>query len=140
MGTGERLEIRRWVQKAIALLESAGTEETLAQIADVSGPFTEGKRYMFALDLDGRLLAHPYNGQLVGRNLADLTDFDGKAFIKKLLTTVKKRGYGYADYTWPLPDSKIVQKKTVFFEQVGGIVLCGGFYAPEEDPLAKQTL
>ncbi len=34
METRERLEVRHWIQGAIALYESAGKEETLARIAN----------------------------------------------------------------------------------------------------------
>ncbi|MEN6439113.1 MAG: cache domain-containing protein [Syntrophobacter sp.] len=135
MDTQERLEVRRWVRKAIALYESAGKEETLERIGDREGPFIEGKRYIFALDPDGNLLAHPYSKQLVGQNLAGLRDSEGRAFIDKLLTTAKKRGYGYTDYNWQFPDSKEELNKTVFFEQVDGMILCSGFYSVKESPL-----
>ena len=129
METRERLEVRHWIQGAIALYESAGKEETLARIANPEGQFIWGKRYIFALDLEGNLLAHPFSKQLVGKNLTDLRDSEGKSFIRKLLATAKTRGYGFADYMWPVPDSKEELHKTVFFERVDGMVLCSGFYA-----------
>ena len=71
MDTRECLEARHWVQKAIAFYESSGREETLARIADPKGQFTDGERYVFALDLEGKLLAHPFSKPLVGRSLMD---------------------------------------------------------------------
>ncbi len=136
MDTRDRLQVRHWVQKAIALYENMGKEETLLRIGDREGPFIEGKRYIFALDLDGNLLAHPYMEHLVGQNLAGLRDSEGRAFIKKVLTTAKKRGYGYTDYNWPLPVSKREFYKTVFFERVDSMVLCSGFYSLKEGPFS----
>ena len=129
MDTRERLAARYRVQDAIALYESAGREETLAGIGDPQGSFTRGELYMFVLDLEGNLLAHPFSKRLVGQNLADLKDCEGRNFIRKLLATAKTRGYGFADYRWPVPNSKKELRKTVFFERVDGIVLCSGFYA-----------
>jgi cytochrome c len=140
MENRDRLEVRQWVQKAIAFYQRSGKEATLERIGECEGPFIEGKRYIFALDMDGNLLAHPYSKQLVGLNLADLRDSEGRTFIKKLITTAKKRGYGYTDYKWPLPRKKKDLKKTVFFERVDGMVLCSGFYSFQEDSLAESTL
>ncbi len=135
MDTRERLEVRHLVQETIALYENAGKQETLARIADREGPFIRGERYVFALDLDGNLLAHPFSKQLVGQNLTDLRDSKGRSFIRKLVAKAKARGYGFIDYMWPLPDSKKESHKTVFFERVDGMVLCSGFYSNEESPM-----
>ena len=136
----QRIEVRKWVQKAIALYQSEGKDEALARISDCHGPFIEGRRYIFALDMDGKLIAHPYWQQLVGHNLAGLRDSEGRAFVKKVISTANKRGYGYTDYNWPLPNSKKELLKTLFFERVDGIVLCSGFYSFKEDPLANFAL
>jgi len=128
METFERLEIRYWVQNAIALYESDGEEEVLRQIADPEGKFIWKERYIFALDTKGTLLAHPFSKTLVGINLLDYRDCNGKPFIRKIITTAEKRGYGFADYSWRLPDSEEECNKTVFFERVNRIVFCSGFY------------
>ena len=135
MDTRERLAVRYLVQKAIALYESAGKAETLARIADPEGPFIRGERYIFALDLEGSLLAHPFSKQLVSLNLTDLRDSDGRSFIRKVLATARTRGYGFADYQWQVPNSKEELYKTVFFERVEEIVLCSGFHTFKENPL-----
>ncbi len=136
MDTRERIDIRHWVQKAIAFYERTGKEETLARITDPRGPFIDGKRYVFALDLEGKLLAHPFSTQLLGRNLVDLTDSEGRSFIRKLLSKVRKRGYGFVEYMWPVPDSEEELYKTVFFERVDGMVLCSGYYSAVGGTLA----
>ena len=128
MDTRKRLEARHWVRKAIALYEDSGKEETLERIADPQGPFIDGERYIFALDLEGKLLAHPFSKMLVGRNLMDLRDSEGRSFIRKLLTRANNRGYGFVDYVWRVPNSDKEFNKTVFFERVDGMVLCSGFY------------
>jgi len=126
METRERLEIRRWVQRAIALYESAGEDEVLRQIADPRGHFIQNKHYIFALDLDGRLLAHPFSKPLVGLNLLELKDCDGRKFIRKMVDTAQSRGYGFAVYKWRPLNSEEEFKKTVFFERVDRLVICGG--------------
>ena len=138
--TSERLEARRWVQRAIVFYESTGKEKTLAQIADPKGPYVDGDRYIFALDIEGKLLAHPFSKRLMGRNLTDLRDSEGRCFIRKLLAKATAKGYGFVDYVWPLPISEEERFKTAFFERVDGMVLCSGFYAPESVTIAEMYM
>ncbi len=139
METQERLEVRHSVQRAIALYESAGKEETLSRIGSGKSSLVEGQRFVFALDLDGNLLAHPFSKNLVGRNLTGLVDSEGRAFIKKIITTARNRGYGYTDYFWPLTDSKEELHKTVFFERVDEMVFCSGFYHPHHSNVSSNS-
>jgi len=129
MDTNERSDARHRVEKAIAFYESSGKEETLSRIADPKGQFIDGERYIFALDLEGKLLAHPFAKKLAGRNLMDLRDSEGKRFIRKLLAKAKNRGYGFVGYMWPVPNSGDELHKTVFFERADGMVICSGFYS-----------
>ena len=133
MDTNERIEIRRWVRDAICLYENAGKETLLREIADSMGRFVLDALYIFALDLNGTMLAHPVEPALTGRNLIDLRDSEGNAFIGKIVDTAKTDGHGYRDYKWHSPGSDYELRKTVFFEQVDGIILCSGFYTSRED-------
>ncbi len=133
MNTRERTEVRRWVQDAITLYESAGKEAVLAEIADSKSRFVLNNRYIFALNLSGTMLAHPIEPGLTGKNLIDLKDSEGRAFIQRIVDTAKAKGYGFTDYMWRNPGSDDELHKTVFFERVDGMVLCSGFYSPKED-------
>ncbi len=130
--TNERIEVRRWVQNAISLYENAGKVTALREIADCRGRFVLNERYIFALDLHGTMVAHPMEPELTGKNVIDLTDSEGNAFIRKIVDTARSRGYGYRDYKWRSPGSYDDLHKTVFFERVYGIILCSGFYSSRE--------
>ncbi|MGO9022675.1 MAG: cache domain-containing protein [Syntrophobacteraceae bacterium] len=131
MDTNERIEARKWVQDAIALYENAGKETLLREIADSRGRFVSDERYIFALDLNGTVAAHPIEPELMGKNLMALRDSEGNAFIRKIVGKANKKGYGYMDYKWRCPGSEDELPKTVFFERVDGIILCSGFYSPQ---------
>jgi signal transduction histidine kinase len=135
MNTHERIEVRRWVQDAITLYENAGKETLLREIADSRGRFVLDERYIFALDLNGTMAAHPMEPALTGKNLMDLRDSEGNAFIRKIVNTAKTKGNGFTDYKWHSPASDDELHKTVFFERVAGIILCSGFYSPQESCL-----
>ncbi len=133
MNTQERLEVRRWVEDAITFFENTGKESALAEIADSKGRFVLGERYIFALNLSGTMLAHPVDTKLTGKNLMDLKDSEGKAFIRRIVDTGKAKGYGFTDYMWQSPGSHDELHKTVFFERADGMILCSGFYTSKED-------
>ncbi|MGO9312111.1 MAG: cache domain-containing protein [Syntrophobacteraceae bacterium] len=132
MNTDERIEVRKSVQSAIGLYEKTGKETLLKEIADPRGRFVADDRYIFALDVNGTMAAHPIDPGLTGKNLMDRMDSDGNTFIRKIVNTAKTKGYGFADYRWHSPGSKDDLQKTVFFERVDGLILCSGFYRQEE--------
>jgi len=131
--TEERIMVRKLVQKAIKLFQSAGKQAVLAQISNPGGMFVQGDRYVFALDERGAMLAHPFETELRGRIVIDLKDSDGKPFIEKIVVSAKTRGEGFIDYKWPHPESEKELSKTVFFEKIGGIIFCSGFYSSHEE-------
>ena len=131
MGALDPRELRKLVQEALACFRSLGREEILARVSDPRGPFIRCKICVFALDPDGGLLAHPFYKQAMGKNLAHLRDFNGRAFILKLLRTARSRGYGFVEYTWPLSDSDEDSHRMIFFEQAEGIIFCSGIYTEQ---------
>ena len=133
MEESQRLEVRNWVQNAIAFFEQAGKEIALDEIDDPRGRFAQNERYIYALDLRGKCLAHPANKTLSGRSLIELRDSAGKSFVQKIVRVAKARGYGFTEYQWPAPGKEGDLHKTVFFEKVDGMILCCGFYSPEDE-------
>ncbi len=128
MDAEKRIAARKWVQEAISLYETSGKEAVLAEIADPTGRFVRGNRCIFALNLDGTVLAHPIETELTGRNLINLEDCNGKPFIRRIIKISKTRGYGFIDYKWPHPEGIGEFHKTIFFERVNGMILCSGFH------------
>jgi len=128
----EHIEVRNRVHEAIAFYETAGKEATLREIGKANGQFVQNEQYLFAVDLEGNMLAHPIDGQLSGRSAIDLRDCYGKSFIRKIVNVAKTRGYGFTEYEWQVPGRQVERCKTTFFERVDGMVLCCGFYSLKE--------
>jgi signal transduction histidine kinase len=132
MKVPEQIEVRNLLQKAIAFYQIAGKEATLREIDERGGQFVHDERYLFAVDVEGKMLAHPIKKELTGRSVIDLKDPCGKSFIRKIVNVAKKRGYGFTEYEWQVPGRQVERCKTTFFERVDGMVLCCGFYSPKE--------
>lgn len=131
----ERLKIMHLVREAVLLHRELGEEQALIRISDPDGAFSQGEHYVFVLDVNGNLLSHPHLKELEGRNLIHLRDSTGRKFINDLVSKARSRCNGFSEYKWRVPTSKEERHKTVFFERVGDIVVCGGFYGAEDSPL-----
>src|SRR3546814_14142160 len=51
------------------------------------------------------MFMHPFSKQLVGKNLSDIKDPDGKHLFVEFVETVKRNGAGFVSYLWPKPGS-----------------------------------
>ena len=116
------------VEKAIAFAKANGKDKVLAEISTLKGPFDKGEIYVFAYDLNGVVLAHPKNPKLIGKNLAEMPDLDGKMFRKDIIAIAKKQGSGWVDYKYKNPESNKIEDKTTYFRAVDGVIYLCGIY------------
>lgn len=87
------------VERALAYIQANGKEKALAEFNNPKGAFVDRDLYVFAYDFFGVNKALATNPGLVGKNLIDMKDADGKEFIKDLIKVVNKGG-GWYDYKW----------------------------------------
>lgn len=116
------------VKKAAAHVKEAGKDKALADFNDKNGKFVKGEAYVFAYNLQGTIIAHPMNPKLVGKDMSEVTDADGKFFTKEFLATVKGPGKGWVDYRWTNPVSKKIEAKSSYVEKAGDILVGCGIY------------
>jgi signal transduction histidine kinase len=84
--------------------------------------------YVFAYDLTATVLAHPVNPKLIGKNLLDVPDAEGKLFRKEIVELAKTKGTGWVDYKYKNPQTNTIESKTTYFMKEGDIILCCGIY------------
>lgn len=116
------------VEKAAAFAKANGKDAALKEISKAKGQFDKGDLYVFAYDLNAVVIAHPKNPKLIGKNLMDVPDTDGKLFRKEIVQAAKTKGSGWVDYKYLNPETKKVEAKTTYVLKVGDIVLCCGTY------------
>ncbi|OPY08389.1 MAG: Methyl-accepting chemotaxis protein 4 [Syntrophaceae bacterium PtaB.Bin038] len=116
------------VEKAAAFVKANGKDAALKEISRAKGQFDKGDLYVFAYDLNAVVIAHPKNPKLIGKNLMDVPDTDGKLFRKEIVQAAKTKGSGWVDYKYLNPETKKVEAKTTYVLKVGDIVLCCGTY------------
>ena len=121
-------EAKALVEKAAAFMKANGKETTLTEISRPGGPFDKGELYVFAYDMTATMVAHPKNPRLVGKNLLEVPDNDGKYFRKDIIEQAKVKGSGWVDYKYLNPKTKKVEPKTTYFIRVNDSILCAGAY------------
>lgn len=123
-------EAQAMVKKAIAHLKATGVEKGYADISNKKGPFIDRDLYIVVYGLDGKCLAHGANDKQIGRDLIDLTDIDGKYFVKERVALAKSKPAGFwQDYKFTNPVSKKVEPKVMYCEKLGETAVCGGVYS-----------
>ena len=75
------------VKKAAAYLKANGRDKGFAEISDPKGQFVDRNLYIFVYDLKGTSLAicNGNASKMVGKNLMDMRDTDGKHINKNLI-------------------------------------------------------
>ncbi|MDD2852313.1 MAG: cache domain-containing protein [Desulfuromonadaceae bacterium] len=116
------------VKKAVAHVKESGKEKALADFNDPKGKFVKGALYIFAYNLKGVIIAHPMNPKLIGKDMNEVKDADGKYFTKDFLAAVNGPGKGWVDYRWTNPVSKKIEAKSSYVEKAGDMLVGCGIY------------
>nr|WP_229417354.1 cache domain-containing protein [Massilia sp. Root418] len=126
---GSANEAVAMVKKAVALIKSDGKEKALAAISDPANKdFHDRDLYIYVYDLNGVAVAHGVNPKLVGKNLLDMKDNEGKAMIQEMVKVAKEKGSGWVDFKWPNPVTKAVEAKSGYVERAGDLLVGSGIY------------
>lgn len=116
------------VKDAEKFIKANGKEKALQEMSKPDGKWVKGELYVFAYDLQAAMVAHPKNPKLVGKNLLDVPDVDGKLFRKEIVELAKTKGSGWVDYKYKNPETGKIEDKTTYLLKVGDIILCCGIY------------
>ena len=123
-----REEAVAMVQKAVAHLTSAGRDKAFADFSTKGGPFTDRDLYVVVYDLTGHCLAHGANEKLIGKDLSDVEDVDGKLYIKERIDLAKANKSFWQDYKFTNPTSKKVEPKQMYCQVEQSLAVCAGIY------------
>jgi len=121
VGVATREECVMKCHEAAALINSKGLDEAVKIIGDPHGPFVWKDSYVFLMDLNGKMLAHPVQPELTEReHLLLMTDPKDKALFVHFVNVARKVGHGWVDYMWPKPGESTPSKKLTYIYRVPG--------------------
>jgi cytochrome c len=117
------------VQRAVALIRSAGKEAAFAAIADPANrAFHDRDLYIYVYDLHGVALAHGNNPKIAGTPRINMRDNEGRAMIKVMVDIAKTRGKGWVDFKWPNPVTREIELKSGYIERIDDMLVGSGIY------------
>jgi cytochrome c len=117
------------VKKGVAAIKAGGADKTYAEISDkANATWHHMDLYLTVYGLDGTVKAHGANAKMIGKNLIELKDIDGKAFVKERMDMAKSHANFWQDYKFTNPETKKIEPKEVYCEKLDDTVVCGGIY------------
>lgn len=126
---GSRDEAVAMVKRVEDMFTKSGADSTFKAVSDQSvASFHDRDLYPFVYDLSGRCVAHGARPALIGKNLLDLKDQDGKYLIREMIGIARGPGSGWVDYKWPNPINNRIEDKASYVEKMGDYFVGVGVY------------
>jgi len=116
------------VKTAMAFIKEQGPGNAYPEINKRTGKFVDRDLYVVVYGLDGKVLAHGGNEKLVGKELIDAQDVDGKFFVKERVELARKQSEFWQDYKFVNPTTKKVEPKQMYCQRLEETAVCGGIY------------
>jgi len=116
---GSREEAIGMVRRVQEKFQREGSEATFRAVTGKARIFHDRDLYPFIYDLNGVVVAHGAKADLVGKNLIDFKDQDGKFVIRKMIDVVNGPGNGWVDLRWMNPLTHEVEAKSSYVEKMG---------------------
>ncbi len=102
------------VEDGAAYIKANGIEKSKAEVNNPKGKFVDGEFYLFLFNMKLETIMHGQNPALIGKNMMEAKDPDGKLFIQEFAKVCNsKAGKGWVDYKWMnYADKKIGDKSS----------------------------
>ena len=115
------------VKKAVTLIKAEGPEKAYADI-NKGGEFLNGELYVVVQTFDAKVLAQSANNKMVGKNLIDVQDVDGKYFSREMGELGRKQASFWYSFKFTNPATMKIQPKDIYCESLDQTVVCVGVY------------
>lgn len=125
-----KAEAEAMVKKAVAFIKANGTEKGYAEVDNRKGQFVDRDLYILVYNLSGKCLAHGANAKLIGKDMIDVQDADGKFYMKERMELAKTKQTFWQDYKFTNPVTKKIEPKQLYCERLDDTLVCGGIYKP----------
>ena len=108
-------------KESAAMVNEKGLDAAVAEINKKDGKFVWADSYVFLMDFDGKMLAHPMSPALIGQNVIERRDKAEKLFFKEFVELAKSsKGEGWVGYMWANPGDPAPRKKISYIYRVPG--------------------
>lgn len=122
---GSRDEAKAMAEHAAQFFTAQGKDKAFAAINDGTDGFKDRDLYVFVYDDAGTCVSHGANKALIGKNLIDLKDVDGKALIREIVAV---KTAAWVDFKWQNPQTKAIEQKHAYVVRAGAYTFGVGAY------------
>ena len=101
-----------------------------------------GSDYFFILDLDGRILMHPFDSSVVGKDTNATKDINGVYTTRSFIKIAKEQGAGSLSYVWPKPGEQDASPKMSYAKLFGpwNWIVITGVYVDDIDAIYASNM
>ena len=127
----ERPKAEALVKEGFAYMKANGKAAFIAEVLKASGKFHAkpgNPLYLFVYDMNGVVLAHGAEANLLGLNRLNVKDPDGRQYVKEFIAQGQAKGSGWVDYKRMNPEDKKIEHKTSFVQAEDGVLVGCGIY------------
>ena len=125
---GTKEEAVAMVKKAIEFMKANGNEKAFDEFSNTKGKFVDRDMYVVVYDMSAKCLAHGQKKSMIGKDLIDFKDEDGKEFYRERVELMKKQQTAWQEYKFTNPLTKKIEPKTMYIERYGDLVVGCGVY------------
>jgi len=116
------------VETVSQIIIEQGIRKAAEEVMKKRSEFVWKDSYVFIIHVNGLCLAHPGKPKLIGKNVIDLKDADGKYFIKDFIESATEKGACWTDYKWSRPNSKKSIFKITYVQKTDDFIVGAGMY------------
>jgi signal transduction histidine kinase len=117
---GTKDEAKALVESAVAHVKKVGAEQAFKDFQTDKATWMKKDLYVFAYDMQGNCRALVANDKMVGKNLIEMKDPNGKFIIKEFISTVSSKGAGWINYEFADPTTKKMGSKSSYVQKLPG--------------------
>lgn len=125
---GTKEEAVALVKKATEYIKANGNDKAFAEISNPKGQFVDRDLYVVVYDMNAKCLAHGQKKSMVGKELIDFKDVDGKPFMRERVELMKNNATAWQDYKFMNPVTKQIEPKSMYLEKLGDLIVGAGVY------------
>jgi len=107
-------------ERAVQHFKAVGAEKAFKDFTTDKATWTKKDLYIFLIAFNGPMMAHGANEKLIGKDMTELKDQNGKLFVQEMMAVAKSKGSGWVDYDWQHPQTKKVEGKTSYTLRIPG--------------------
>jgi hypothetical protein len=91
--------VRGFLNKAVSFLRENGSTAAFREFSNKIGKFVYGNVTVFVYSMAGEVLADSESPELVGTNMKEAQDSDGKFYVREILDNTERYGKGWISYS-----------------------------------------